>query len=87
MALDRSPRSIVLPALLALLAAVAACGGTGGVQLPAAGEVGAEKFLFDRGQEALQERRWIDAREYFRRLIDTFPGSEFRRDAKLGLGD
>ena len=55
--------------------------------MPAPGELGADKFLFDRGQEALDKRRWIDAREYFRRLIDTYPGSEHRRDAKIGLGD
>jgi outer membrane protein assembly factor BamD len=75
-----------LAAALAL-AATAACGGGGGFRMPAPGEVGAEKLLFDRGQEALADRRWIEAREYFRRLIDVFPGSEFRRGAKLGLGD
>jgi outer membrane protein assembly factor BamD len=83
----RGVRVIVAGTLLALAVTATACGARGGVRLPAAGEVGAEKFLFDRGQDALQNRRWIDAREYFRRLIDTFPGSEFRRDAKLGLGD
>jgi outer membrane protein assembly factor BamD len=66
---------------------LAACGPRSRFQVPAAGEAGAEKFLFDRGQEALERRRWVDAREYFRRLIDTYPGSEFRRGAKIGLGD
>jgi outer membrane protein assembly factor BamD len=70
-----------------LLVALSACGPRSRFQVPAAGEAGAEKFLFDRGQEALERRRWIDAREYFRRLIDTYPGSEFRRSAKIGLGD
>jgi outer membrane protein assembly factor BamD len=70
-----------------VLAAVVACGGRNRPDMPAPGEVGAEKFLFDQGQAALEDRRWIEAREYFRRLIDTFPGSEFRRDAKVGLGD
>ena len=74
-------------ALGLLLVAISACGPRSNFQVPAAGEAGAEKFLFDRGQEALERRRWLDAREYFRRLIDTYPGSEFRRSAKIGLGD
>jgi outer membrane protein assembly factor BamD len=84
-----SPRSRLgrLGAAGLLLVAVAACGPRSRFQVPAAGEAGAEKFLFDRGQEALERRRWLDAREYFRRLIDTYPGSEFRRAAKIGLGD
>ena len=74
-------------ALGLLLLTVSACGPRSRFQVPAPGEAGAEKFLFDRGQEALERRRWLDAREYFRRLIDTYPGSEFRRSAKIGLGD
>ncbi len=81
------PLPLVRCAALGLLLAVSACGTRSNVNVPALGEAGAEKFLFDRGQEALERRQWIDAREYFRRLIDTFPGSEFRRDAKIGLGD
>ncbi len=80
-------RAVLRASACGLLLVLAACGARSNVQVPAAGESGAEKFLFDRGQEALERRQWIDAREYFRRLIDTFPGSEFRRDAKIGLGD
>ena len=56
-------------------------------QMPAPATIGADKFLFDRGQEALAKRQWLDAREYFRRIIDTYPAREHRRDAKIGLGD
>jgi outer membrane protein assembly factor BamD len=84
-------RTVPLPLLrcaaLGLVLAITACAPRSNVNVPAPGEAGAEKFLFDRGQEALERRQWLDAREYFRRLIDTFPGSEFRRDAKIGLGD
>ncbi len=83
-------RARFLPRVLATIAAallVASCGPRSRFQVPAPGEAGAEKFLFDRGQEALEQRRWLDAREYFRRLIDTYPGSEIRRRAKIGLGD
>lgn len=47
----------------------------------------ADKFLYDRGMEELKEKHWFRAREYFRRLVDTFPGSRYRQDAKLGIGD
>jgi outer membrane protein assembly factor BamD len=68
------------------LAAIPACGGRRSA-LPAAGSIDADKFLFDRGTAALKEKHWIEAREYFRRLVDTYPTSRFRQDAKLGIGD
>jgi outer membrane protein assembly factor BamD len=51
------------------------------------GTVDADKFLFDRGTESAKERRWLDAREYFRNLVDNYPQSPYRPDAKLALGD
>jgi outer membrane assembly lipoprotein YfiO len=55
--------------------------------LPAAGSVDADKFLFDRGTKSLEEKKWLAAREYFRRLVETYPQSPHRADAKLGIGD
>ncbi len=70
----------------ASLAAIAVtCGGKAPV--PVAGAVDADKFLYDRGMEFLQRKKWLDAREYFRRLIDTYPRSQHRANAKLGIGD
>jgi outer membrane protein assembly factor BamD len=46
-----------------------------------------DRFLFERGTAALAERKWADAREYFRQVVDNYPGSPHRPDAKLGLGD
>jgi outer membrane protein assembly factor BamD len=46
-----------------------------------------DKFLFERGTTNLKEERWITAREYFRQLVDAYPQSPFRADAKLGIGD
>ena len=46
-----------------------------------------DRFLFDRGTEALKKERWIDAREYFRQVVDNYPGSPVRADAKLGVAD
>jgi outer membrane protein assembly factor BamD len=46
-----------------------------------------DKFLYERGNESLEKKRWMTAREYFRRIIDGYPQSELRPDAKLGIGD
>jgi hypothetical protein len=58
----RRSRGVVLALTLLGLAAVVACGGRNRPDMPAPGEVGAEKFLFDQGQAALEDRRWIEAR-------------------------
>lgn len=52
--------------------------------------VGAEepdKFLYEHGMEALGKKRWYVAREFFRQLMDNYPQSTYRADAKLGLAD
>jgi len=77
----------VLMVAAALAAGASACGGSKGPMMPAPGERDADKFLYDRGTEALGKKHWLEAREYFRRLIDTYPSSQFRADSKLGVGD
>jgi outer membrane protein assembly factor BamD len=67
------------------LAGAAAC-ASAGRGVPAGTSV-PDKFLFDRGTEALNERKWLTAREYFREIVDTYTQSPFRPDAKLGIGD
>ena len=61
--------------------------GRGNTNLPAPGSIDADKYLHDHGMDSLQRRRWLEAREYFRRLIDSYPQSQYRQDAKLGVGD
>lgn len=51
------------------------------------GSADADKFLFDRGSERAKEKKWLEAREYFRNLVDNYPQSAYRPDAKLALGD
>ena len=46
-----------------------------------------DQFLFERGNKSLEEKKWFTAREFFQTLIDTYPQSPHRADAKLGLGD
>ena len=54
---------------------------------PPTGTAEPDSFLFERGTEQLTEKHWITAREYFRQLVDSYPQSPFRADAKLGIGD
>ena len=79
----RHLRTLVL-ALLAL-GAGAACAAKNDGLPPGTREP--DKFLYDRGMESLEKKRWFTAREYFRRIIDGYPESELRPDAKLGIGD
>src|SRR5690606_3534261 len=30
---------------------------------------------------------WFEAREYFQRLVDQYPQSPYRQEARLGIGD
>ena len=80
------PHALALCALALLLVTAAGCKKKD-PNLPAAGSVDADKFLFDRGNAALGKKHWLEAREYFRRLVDTYPQSQYRQDAKLGIGD
>ena len=72
---------ILLPLLFAF-----ACGPTT-ARRPPEGSLEPDKFLFDGGTKALSEKRWFVAREYFRQLVDNYPQSQFRADAKLGIAD
>lgn len=78
-------RSVFLALMMAVSAALAGCGAPRS-QIPV-GTVEADKFLFDRGQEELKERNWIRAREYFRQIVENYPQSPYRPDAKLAVGD
>jgi len=71
----------------ALVALVVLAGCAQSVRRPPAGSVDADKFLFDRGTQALDDHKWVTAREYFREIVDNYPQSRFRADAKLGVGD
>jgi outer membrane protein assembly factor BamD len=78
-------RSALLIGLVAAVVVVSGCAANQSQVPPGTAE--ADKFLFDRGQEELKERRWLRAREFFRQIVDNYPQSPFRPDAKLALGD
>lgn len=79
-------KTLRLTAIIVLAALAGAC-ASGGPKKPPPGSLEPDKFLYERGTENLQKKRWLVAREYFRQLIDSYPQSPHRADAKLGLGD
>ena len=68
-----------------ICAGVTACAS--GQKDPTPGQMDADKFLFERGTALLAKKNWLTAREYFRRIVDSYPQSTYRADAKLGVGD
>jgi outer membrane protein assembly factor BamD len=86
--LPRGPRAAATVLLLATFALLAgACASSGPRSKVPAGERQPDKFLFDRGNEALEKKKWMQAREYFQTIVETYPQSQHRADAKLGVGD
>jgi outer membrane protein assembly factor BamD len=83
--LPRRTRAALASLAVAMALFSVACGG--GVRRPPTGTPDPDKFLFEEGTTALNERRWLVSREFFRDLIDTYPQSRYRADAKLGIGD
>jgi outer membrane protein assembly factor BamD len=75
-----------LTAVVWLAILVGAC-ASGSAKKPPTGTPEPDKFLYDRGTENLNKKRWVVGREYFRQLVDSYPQSEYRADAKIGIGD
>lgn len=46
-----------------------------------------DKFLFDKGTDSLNAKKWLTAREFFKQVTETYTQSPYRPDAKLGIGD
>ena len=72
-------------AALALAAAVGCV--TDGSRVVPGGTLEPDKFLFDKGTAALTAKKWLNAREYFKQVVETYTGSSYRPDAKLAVGD
>jgi outer membrane protein assembly factor BamD len=84
-ALRTRTRVLRVLAVAFLLGSSVACGPKGPVRPP--DPALADRFLFERGTDALTRRKWLDAREYFREIVENYPLSPHRADAKLGIGD
>ncbi len=72
-------------AVLIVSLTAAACGASRSTVPPNAAQP--DRFLYDRGQESIKNEEWLDAREYFRQVVDNYPQSPVRPDSKLGVGD
>src|SRR5262249_42222164 len=46
-----------------------------------------DRFLFEKGTDALNQKKWLVAREFFKQVTETYTQSPYRPDAKLGIGD
>jgi outer membrane protein assembly factor BamD len=73
-------------ALVACTVLVSGCASSGRAPVPP-GTAQPDQFLFDKGNEALQKKKWLTAREYFKQVTETYTQSPVRPDAKLGIGD
>ena len=71
--------------LLVLAMGAAACGGGKKNVIP--NNVQPDRYLMDRANESVMKKDWTKAREYFRQIVDNYPQSPLRPDAKLGIGD
>ncbi|MEW5980824.1 MAG: outer membrane protein assembly factor BamD [Acidobacteriota bacterium] len=85
MADDRRTLRSASAALIVLAAVASGCAGKKDV-VPT-GILEADRFLYERGIELLENRKWTQARQYFEELLDNYPQSAHRPDAKIGLGD
>jgi outer membrane protein assembly factor BamD len=73
-------------AAVGAVALLSACAGQGRRSLPT-GTSEPDKFLFDKGTAALEQKKWLTAREFFKQVTETYTASPYRPDAKLGIGD
>lgn len=76
--------SASLPVALCSLLLLAACSSNAPVT---AGPGEADQILLDRGNAALKDKSWTRARTYFSELLESYPQSPLRAEAKLGVGD
>jgi outer membrane protein assembly factor BamD len=79
----RRPFAVLLS--IVLLSAAAGCASKESPVPPGTSQP--DKFLMDRGNEELKEENWLQSREYYRQIVDNYPQSPLRPDAKLGIGD
>jgi outer membrane protein assembly factor BamD len=84
--MNRVARRLQLFALLGALMGASGCAGQTRNAVPT-GTSEPDKFLFDKGTAALEQKKWLTAREFFKQVTETYTASPYRPDAKLGIGD
>jgi outer membrane protein assembly factor BamD len=81
------PGAMALLMLLGVAAAASMSACASSAKRPPVGTLEPDKFLWERGTSELNRKHWLNSREYFRQLIDSYPQSPYRADAKLGMAD
>jgi outer membrane protein assembly factor BamD len=79
-------KGFTLCMVVVALTTVAACATHTRGNVPP-GTTEPDKFLFDKGTDALNAKKWLTAREFFKQVTETYTASPYRPDAKLGIGD
>jgi outer membrane protein assembly factor BamD len=46
-----------------------------------------DRVVWEAGQQAVADKDWESARQYFRRIIDAFPQSQYQPEARIALAD
>ncbi len=80
-------RRTSVTAIVLLAALVSACASGGGRRALPPGTTQPDQFLFERGNEMLERKKWLTAREFYKQVTETYTQSPVRPDAKLGIGD
>jgi outer membrane protein assembly factor BamD len=73
--------------LCALAATIGGCASGGPRTVVPPGTSEPDKYLFDKGTAALNNKKWLNAREFFKQVTETYTQSTYRPDSKLGIGD
>jgi outer membrane protein assembly factor BamD len=73
--------------LSALCGALLTAGACGAKDVIPQNVANPDRFLFDRGDASLKQKKWLEAREYYRQVFDNYPQSPLRPEAKLGIAD
>ena len=83
----RHARLVVVGVLASItIVGAAACASRSRNMVPP-GTSEPDKFLFDRGTDSLNKKKWLTAREFFKQVTETYTASPYRPDSKLGIGD
>ena len=72
--------------LAATVSVATGCAARGRGTVPP-GATQPDQFLFERGNDNLQRKKWVTAREFYKQLTETYTQSPLRPDAKLAIGD
>lgn len=78
-------RRLLVPVVLTILLALSGCMWIDAYFLPPPEDTAQE--LYEAGADAMAEKEYNDAQDYFTKLKDRFPFSPFALKGELGLGD